>query len=126
MSKPQSVIDQNAASVTLTKAVIRGAELMGVSQQILARILGVSAATVSRMFSGQYRLVRERGKEWEIAVLFVRVYRSLDAIFGHGATAQQWLNGENLGLLGKPAHLIQTTEGLVRVLHYLDAHRGRV
>jgi len=126
MNRPQSAIDPDAASATLTKAVVRAAELIGINQQILARILGLSPATVSRMFSGQYRLARERGKEWEIAVLFVRMYRSLDAIFGHSDTAQQWLKGDNLGLLGKPVELIQTTEGLVRVLHYLDAHRGRV
>jgi len=113
-------------AATLTKAVVRAAGLIGVSQQSLARILGVSAATVSRMFSGQYRLTRERGKEWELAVLFVRMYRSLDAIFGHADAAQQWLKGDNLGLMGKPVDLIQSTEGLVRVLHYLDAHRGRV
>ena len=122
----QPAVEPDAAAATLTKAVVRAAGLVGVSQQGLARILGVSAATVSRMFSGQYRLARERGKEWELAVLFVRMYRSLDAIFGDGETARQWLNGDNLGLQGKPAELIQTTEGLVRVLHYLDAHRGRV
>ncbi|HYD62023.1 MAG TPA: antitoxin Xre/MbcA/ParS toxin-binding domain-containing protein [Noviherbaspirillum sp.] len=122
----QPAVEPDAAAATLTKAVVRAAGLVGVSQQGLARILGVSAATVSRMFSGQYQLARERGKEWELAVLFVRMYRSLDAIFGHTETARQWLNGDNLGLQGKPLELIQTTEGLVRVLHYLDAHRGRV
>lgn len=126
MSNVLSAPDTDAAAATLTKAVLRAAGLIGVTQQSLARILGVSAATVSRMFSGQYRLARERGKEWELAVLFVRMYRSLDAIFGHADTAQQWLNGDNLGLMGKPIELIQSTEGLVRVLHYLDAHRGRV
>jgi hypothetical protein len=126
VNKAQKSDDPNAAAVTLTKAVVRAAELMGVNQQALARILGVSAATVSRMFSGQYQLVRERGKEWEFAVLFVRMFRSLDAIFGHRDTALQWLNGDNLGLQGKPGELIQSTEGLVRVLHYLDAHRGRI
>jgi uncharacterized protein (DUF2384 family) len=126
MSKIQHAVDSEAAAATLTKAVVRAAQLMGVSQQVLARILGVSAATVSRMFSGQYRLAHERGKEWEFAVLFVRMYRSLDAIFGHGDTVQQWLNGENLGLSAKPVELIQSTEGLVTVLHYLDAHRGRI
>ena len=126
MNQAQTTADPDAAAATLTKAVVRAAGLMGVTQQALARILGVSAATVSRMFSGQYRLARERGKEWELAVLFVRMYRSLDAIFGQGDTARQWLNGENLALLGKPAELIQSAEGLVRVLYYLDAHRGRV
>ncbi|HZW20493.1 XRE family transcriptional regulator [Noviherbaspirillum sp.] len=118
--------NQPDAAATLTKAVVRAAELTGISQQSLARILGVSASTVSRMCSGQYQLARERGKEWELAVLFVRMYRSLDAIFGHADTARQWLNGDNLGLSGKPVELIQSTEGLVRVLHYLDAHRGRI
>lgn len=126
MNSAQTAVEPDAAAATLTKAVIRAAGLVGVSQQALGRILGVSAATVSRMFSGQYRLARERGKEWELAVLFVRMYRSMDAIFGHGETSRQWLNGDNLGLQGKPVELIQTTEGLVRVLHYLDAHRGRV
>ena len=126
MNSAQAAIEPDAAAATLTKAVVRAAGLVGVSQQALARILGVSAATVSRMFSGQYRLARERGKEWELAVLFVRMYRSMDAIFGHAETSRQWLNGDNLGLHGKPVDLIQTTEGLVRVLHYLDAHRGRV
>lgn len=126
MSNAQSASQTDAAAATLTKAVVRAAGLIGVSQQSLARILGVSPATVSRMFAGQYRLAHERGKEWELAVLFVRMYRSLDAIFGHGDTARQWLNGDNLGLLGKPLDLIQTTEGLIRVLHYLDAHRGRI
>lgn len=126
MNNVQSAPESDAAAATLTKAVVRAAGLIGVSQQSLARILGVSAATVSRMFSGQYRLAQERGKEWELAVLFVRMYRSMDAIFGHADAAQQWLNGENLGLMGKPVELIQSTEGLVRVLHYLDAHRGRI
>lgn len=126
MNKSQPVTGPDAAAATLTKAVVRAAGLMGVSQQSLARIIGVSPATVSRMFSGQYQLARERGKEWEIAVLFVRLFRSMDAIFGHADTARQWLNGTNLALHGKPVELIQNTEGLVRVLHYLDAHRGRI
>lgn len=116
----------NAASQTLTKAVLRAAALLHISQQSLAQILGVSASTVSRMFSGQYQIVPERNKEWDFAVLFVRMFRSLDAIFGHNDTALQWLAGDNAALSGKPADLIRSTEGLVRVLHYLDAHRGRI
>lgn len=126
MSRINILASPDAAAATLTKAVVRAAQLMGISQQSLARILGVSAATTSRMFAGRYLLSKERGKEWEIAVLFVRMYRSLDAIFGHADTAIQWLNGNNVGLSATPIDLIQSTEGLVRVLHYLDAHRGRV
>ena len=105
---------------------MRAAALLRISQLSLAKILGVSASTVSRMVAGQYCVSPERSKEWDFAVLFVRMYRSLDAIFGHNDTALQWLAGDNIALSGKPANLIQSTEGLVRVLHYLDAHRGRI
>ena len=118
--------NQSTAATTLTKAVLRSADMLRLSQQSVANILGVSASTVSRMFAGNYQITPERQKEWEIAVLFVRMFRSLDAIFGHNDIALQWLNGDNLALHGKPADLIQQTEGLVRVLYYLDAHRGRI
>lgn len=126
MKIARNMSENDAAAQTLTKAVLRAAERLHISQQALAKILGVSASTVSRMSSGQYRLASDRNKEWDFAVLFVRMFRSLDAIFGHNDTALQWLAGENLALHGKPAELIQSTEGLVRVLHYLDAYRGRI
>jgi len=126
MKIAKNVPGNDAAAQTLTKAVLRAAGHLHISQQALAKILGVSASTVSRMSSGQYRLAPDRNKEWDFAVLFVRMFRSLDAIFGHNDTALQWLAGENLALHGKPAELIQSTEGLVRVLHYLDAYRGRI
>lgn len=122
-----AVADQKAAAAsTLTKALVRAAGLLRVRQTSIARILGVSGATVSRLFAGQYLLSQDRPKEWEFAVLFVRLYRSLDAILGHGDKAHLWLTSDNLGLAARPVDLIESAEGLVRVLHYLDAHRGRV
>lgn len=114
------------AAGTVTKAVMRAATILQIKQSSIARILGVSAATVSRLYAGNYLLTPERNKEWEFALLFVRLFRSIDAILGHGDSAHKWLTGNNLALNGRPADLIETTEGLVRVLHYLDAHRGRI
>ena len=114
------------AGATLSKAVVRAGNLLQIRQLSLARILGVSAATASRLHAGNYVLSQVRGKEWEFALLFIRLFRSIDAILGHGEAAQQWLTGDNLALHGRPAELIESTEGLVRVLHYLDAHRGRI
>ena len=116
----------DAASATVTKAVVRAAQLLNIRQASLVKILGVSAATASRLFAGNYFLLPERQKEWELALLFVRLFRSIDAVLGHGEAAHKWLTGSNLALHGTPAELIETTEGLVRVLHYLDAHRGRI
>lgn len=117
---------QSAAAGTLSKAVVRASNILQIKQMSVARILGVSAATMSRLNSGNYVLNPERNKEWEFALLFVRLFRSIDAILGHGEAARKWLSGHNLALNGRPADLIESTEGLVRVLHYLDAHRGRI
>jgi hypothetical protein len=54
------------------------------------------------------------------------MFRSLDAILGHDEQAKQWLDGKNLALNGRPAELIRSAEGLIRVIHYLDAYRGRI
>jgi uncharacterized protein (DUF2384 family) len=113
------------ATVVLSKAVARAAERLDVSRSMLARVLGVSPATITRLFKGNYLLEQER-KEWEFALLFVRVFRSLDSILGDEGTARKWLNSENRGLNGRPIELIRSTEGLVRVVQYLDASRGLV
>ncbi|MBX5463780.1 MAG: DUF2384 domain-containing protein [Steroidobacteraceae bacterium] len=114
-----------ASPETLSKAVVRAAALLGVRQSQLANILGISTASASRLVAGEYRIQPNR-KEWELALLFVRLFRSLDALLGHGAQAHTWLNSRNLALGGTPAELLASTEGLVRVLHYLDAYRGRI
>jgi transcriptional regulator with XRE-family HTH domain len=114
------------ASTTLTKAVVRAARFLGINQATLAAVLGVSGATVSRLVAGHYALQPGRKREWEFALLFVRLFRSLDAIVGNDRDAQAWLRGENLALGARPLDLICSAEGLVRVLHCLDASRGRV
>ena len=111
------------SALVLSKAVIRAAERLDISRSLLAKVLGLSPATVTRLFAGHYQLEQNR-KEWEFALLFVRVFRSLDSIVGDETTAKKWLNSDNLGLNGKPIDLIRQTEGLVRVVHYLDSARA--
>jgi transcriptional regulator with XRE-family HTH domain len=122
ISAPQTV----TRSEVLSKAVIRAAEHLGLSQAKVAEILGVSAATSSRLFSGTYQLTPERKKEWELAILLVRLFRSLDAMVGGIAEdAIRWFDSKNSALAGqRPTDMIITTEGLVRVVNYLDARRG--
>ena len=97
---------------------------LGVSNKVLGRIIGVSDATVSRMGSGTHTLSLG-DKPFELAVLFIRMFRSLDAmVAGDEAAASAWLKGENLALGGAPLQLIQSVSGLVHVLAYLDARRA--
>lgn len=113
------------AATVLSKAVARAAERLDISRVLLAKMLGVSPPTVSRLYSGDYKL-DERRKEWEFALLLVRAFRSLDSIVGDEQTARKWLSSDNKGLNARPIDLMRQTEGLVRVVHYLDASRGIV
>jgi hypothetical protein len=110
----------------VTKASLRAAALMGLSNKTLARILGLSEASVSRMGSGSYTLVPGE-KPFELAILFVRFYRALDAVVhGDDAVARAWLANPNSALGGPPLTLIQSVSGLVHAVAYLDARRALV
>lgn len=115
--------DKNAVA---SKALLRAAELLGLSAKEVAGIIGVSEATVSRLkrAPGTARL---SGKSCELALLFIRLYRSLDAITGgDDRSSRQWMRAENTALGGVPADRIRTIDGLTHVLAYLDARRAPV
>jgi uncharacterized protein (DUF2384 family) len=109
----------------LSTAFCKAAEFLGIPQKDQARILGVSAASASRLSRGE-RLIDARSKEGELAALFVRVFRSLDALVG-GDThkARAWLHAGNHHPSGVPAELLVTVPGLLHVVEHLDATRGR-
>ena len=112
-------------AAVLTKAVRAAAERLGVRNRDLAVILGASAASISRL-SGD-RTVRPGSREGELAALFVRLFRSLDALVGGDeAKARSWFHAQNAHLGGVPAARVRSVEGLVDVVHYLDAMRGKL
>ncbi|HEX6853326.1 MAG TPA: antitoxin Xre-like helix-turn-helix domain-containing protein [Candidatus Polarisedimenticolaceae bacterium] len=109
----------------LAKAFLRASDRLGLSQRQAAAVLGVSEATLSRVASG--RPIDPSSKEGEIAILFVRAFRSLDALVGgREADARAWMHAENRHLGGVPAALACTITGLVDVVGYLDAVRGKL
>jgi uncharacterized protein (DUF2384 family) len=123
--KPK-VLPAPSDAAVLTKAALRAAEQLGMPNKSLATVIGVSEATVSRMRSGGYTLQRGQ-KPFELAILFVRLYRSLDAIVGgDDDAARAWLKNPNTALDGEPLTLIQTVPGLMNAIQYLDARRAVV
>ncbi len=113
-----------APAATLSRATVTAADLLGVSQAELAPILGLSPATISRMANGQY-LLNPSSKEWQLAALFVRLFRSLDSLTGgNDAHSRAWLRSPNHDLEAIPATLLADVSGLVRVVQYLDACRA--
>jgi hypothetical protein len=113
------------AGPVLAKAVLSAAERLGLRNRHLASVIGSSEASVSRLQHG--RGLEPETKEGELALLFLRLYRSLDALVGgDDEKARRWLLAENDHLRGVPAERIRTVEGLVDVVQYLDAMRGRL
>jgi hypothetical protein len=114
--------DDSAA--VLTKATRRAAEQLGLTDAALADVLGVSASTVSRL--SEKRPIDPASRVGECALLFLRVFRGLDALLGNVESCRKWMAARNSHLRGVPADLVRSVEGLVHVTRYLDAMRGKL
>src|SRR4051812_8285019 len=101
-----------SAGVVLTKALLRAAGFLGLSNAIVARVVGVSESHVSRMAKGEREL--EVGtKPAELAALLLRVYRSLDALVGNDERhRKEWMASFNRAFNEAPKDAIQKVEGL--------------
>lgn len=117
--------DKNAQKKDIIrKAVINACKILGLNQKDLSLIIGFSESKASRLFKN-LAYIEPSTKEWDLAILFLRMYRSLDSLFGgHKSQCRLWINSNNTYLHGKPRELMKKVEGLVEVTQYLDAYRG--
>lgn len=112
-------------AAVVAKAAVSAADRLGLTNRHLAAIIGSSEASVSRLKHG--RGVEPTSKQGELALTFVRLFRSLDALVGgDDAKARAWMHAMNDHVGGVPADRIKTVEGLIDVVQYLDAMRGRL
>lgn len=110
----------------LNKAVKNAALYLDLSQVELSKIIGSSTPQLSRLFKTNTICIKENTKEWECAVLFIRVFRSLEAIIGEDPKQlNEWLYHHNYYFGEKPIEKLKTIQGLTEVVQYLDAVRGR-
>ena len=102
-------------------ALFRASEYLEISTKDLSRIVGLSQCSLSRLRNRDFEL---DGKSLELAMLFIRMYRSLDAIVGgDDAVAAAWLKNMNTALGAAPLDMVQTISGLNAVICYLDSRR---
>ena len=110
----------------VANAAMKAARFLRITNRELAEILGVSESAISRAAKGA-RPFTTNPKAREIAALFVRLYRSLDAIVGGDDNASAtWLRSHNSALGRTPLEAIKSVAGLTTTLAYLDARRGVV
>ena len=108
----------------ICKALLRASENLSLKGSELAKIIGVAESSISRLKKGE---PLQDAKKLELALGFLRVYRSLDAVAGPEiSNMKAWFDAENNHLLGVPRKLIQSTQGLFHVAEYLDAMRSKL
>lgn len=118
---PQAHPGSSAAAALLATAVNRAASHLEVSDRELDAILRIGPSP-NRDPTQRSRPVALKDKEAELAVLFIRVFRDLDFLFGGNAEqCRRWLRAYNHHLAGVPLELLQNAVGLVRVSEYLEA-----
>ncbi len=113
-------------ALVVSKAVVRAAAITGLNHASLARVLGLSPPTVTRLHAGDY-VLSPTGKPYELALLLIRLFRGLDALMnGEELSVQSWMRAPNLALGDVPMTMITTVPGLVETVAYVDSARARV
>ena len=111
---------QADARIVLTKALLNAGKHLGLSQAELGKVVGKNLTSIGRGVS-------ETSKSGELALLFIRCYRSLYVLVGGDSRdMKHWMHTNNQHTGGVPAEQVKTVEGLMRVVDYLDDLRGKV
>ena len=104
----------------LAKAFTNAGKSLGLSQADLGVIIGKDR---SNFRNG----INPNTKSGELALLFIRCYRSLFALVGGQKNdMQHWMQTENSHTGGIPTEQIKTVTGLTHIVEYLDAMRAKI
>lgn len=112
-------------AAVLCKALFNASEQLTLNQEELGKVVGINRTGVSRLKqSGKLDPVSKRG---ELALLLIRAARALFALSGGSKDwIKHFMRSNNKLTGGIPAEQMQSVQGLMRVVSYLDAIRGKV
>ncbi len=109
----------------LAKAVLNAATELGLKQADLAAVLGLHRTAVSRLKRNP--TLDPESKQGELALMLIRLARALFALTGGDeAWIRHFMQTPNNVTGGVPAEQIKTVQGLVTVLQFVDAIRGKI
>ena len=125
--KPMPALTQEkpAADRVLAKATLNAANQLGLKQAELASVLGMHRTAVSRLKRNP--AIDPESKQGELALLFVRMARALYTLTGgDDEWMRHFMRSPNTVTNGIPAEQIGSIQGLMTVLQFVDATRGKV
>lgn len=105
----------------LAKACLEAGKKLGLTQAEVADVIGRDRSGIRR--DG----IDPGTKAGELALMLIRAYRSVYVLVGGDESdMKHWFGTRNRHFDAMPKDMVGTAEGLVRVVHYLDAMRGRI
>ncbi len=114
----------NPAAV-LAKAVLNAADQLGLKQAELGAVLGIHRTAISRL--KQNPALDPKSKQGELALLLIRIARALFALTGGDKDwIKHFMHSPNQVTGGIPAKQIESIQGLMQVLNFVDALRGKI
>lgn len=109
----------------LAKAFLNAGQQLSLSQAELAAVLGIDRSAISRLKNASG--IDPQSKKGELALMLIRVARALFALAGGD---QDWIKhfmrSPNKVTSGVPAEQVQSIQGLIAVLQFVDAIRGKI
>jgi transcriptional regulator with XRE-family HTH domain len=115
---------QPTSDAVLAKALFRASEQLGLKQSDIAAVLGMDRTAVSRLKQSQS--LDPTSKRGELALLLIRLARALYALTGGDEDwIRHFMRSPNKVTGGVPAEQITSIQGLITVLQFVDAIRGK-
>jgi transcriptional regulator with XRE-family HTH domain len=105
----------------LIEALAAAGKALGLTQSEIGAVIGRARSAISRRDP-----VEPTGKPGELALMLIRCYRSLFVLVGSdGEPMRHWMRTANRHTGGIPAEQVRSVQGLIQVMEYLDAIRGK-
>ena len=109
----------------LAKALLNAADQIGLKQTELAAVIGLHRTGITRLRKSM--MLEPASKTGELALLLIRAVRALYALSGGDPVwMQHFMRSHNQMTGGVPVEQIQSIQGLMQVVQYLDAIRGKL
>lgn len=122
-----SVVEQQnpTPEIVLAKAIVNASEQLGLKQAEVAEAIGMHRTAFSRL--KKLPSLDPKSKEGQLALIVIRIARALFALTGGDEVwIKRFMRSQNKMTGGIPALQIASIEGLMAVLRFVDAIRGKV
>ncbi|RUM92191.1 MAG: XRE family transcriptional regulator [Thiothrix sp.] len=104
----------------LSEALLNAGSRLGMTQKEIGSVIDKDRSSIARG-------IDPASKTGELAMLLIRCYRSLFVLVGgQPEDIKHWMRTENHHTGGVPAEQVKSVQGLINVVGYLDAIRGKV